>query len=115
MDHPSYVLPKVPPKGQFTDHQIRRASVMISNLLNINDSINYQTLPAEYAKTTPLDMNQYRCQFQVARIPEVGCDKLVTTWPTTSKHIVVLLRDQVYKVDVMGPKGERVSIAEIER
>ncbi|KAI9143311.1 acyltransferase ChoActase/COT/CPT [Paraphysoderma sedebokerense] len=115
VDHPSYVLPKVPPKGQFTDHQIRRASVMISNLLNINDSVNYQTLPAEYAKTTPLDMNQYRCQFQVARIPEVGCDKLVTTWPTTSKHIIVLLRDQVYKVDVMGPKGERVSIAEIER
>jgi carnitine O-acetyltransferase len=63
----------------------------------------------------PLCMNQYRMQFGVTRIPTAKCDVIRHEFPATAKHIVVMVEDQIYTVDVGGPNHERVAIKEIER
>lgn len=66
-------------------------------------------------RTGPQDMDQYRHVFGVTRVPKPGCDINVESHPSPSKHIIVLVRDQIYTVDVYDANtGERVPIAQIE-
>jgi hypothetical protein len=76
-----------------------------------------ERLPAESLgkRKIPLCMNQYRMQFGVTRIPTAKCDVIRQEFPATAKHIVVMIEDQIYTVDVLGPSGERVSIKDLER
>jgi carnitine O-acetyltransferase len=60
-------------------------------------------------------MNQYKNQFGVTRIPGEKADTISATFPVPSKHIIVLIRDQIYKVDVLGADGSRLPLKEIER
>ncbi|KAJ3022216.1 hypothetical protein HKX48_006738 [Thoreauomyces humboldtii] len=61
-------------------------------------------------------MNQYRQVFGITRVPKPGCDINVGSHPCTSGHIVVFVRDQIYRVDVNDSNtGERVGISEIEK
>ena len=60
-------------------------------------------------------MDQYKNIFGTTRIPGETCDKLVHQYPTTSKHIIVLARNRIYKVQVLGENNARVPIAEIEK
>ncbi|CAG8496162.1 1854_t:CDS:2 [Diversispora eburnea] len=63
----------------------------------------------------PLCMNQYKRQFGVSRIPDFPVDRIITTWPSIAKHIIVIYKDQIFKVQVLGERGERVSIDSIKR
>ncbi|KAI8593385.1 acyltransferase ChoActase/COT/CPT [Geranomyces variabilis] len=103
-------------KGQFSEHQVRRAAGMASNLLNYKDGIDREEFPIDKTRAGPLDMNQYRQIFGITRVPKPGCDINVGSHPCRSKHIVVLARDQVYKVDILDSKtGDRVPVAAIEK
>ncbi|KAF9174519.1 Carnitine O-acetyltransferase mitochondrial [Mortierella sp. AD010] len=73
------------------------------------------TLPPEYQRTAPLCMNQYKNQFGAYRVADLPRDRIVTTWPTTANYVAVMMRDQIFKVPVSGPNGERVSIKTIEQ
>jgi len=55
-------------------------------------------------------MNQYKYLFGVTRIPKDGCDTLNMEYPPTSKHIVVILDNQIYKCLVFD--GKRVMNAD---
>ncbi|KAF9152606.1 hypothetical protein BG015_005003 [Linnemannia schmuckeri] len=114
-DSPQFNLDQAPTRGVISDVQIQRAANYASSLLTFNDLVNSQTLPAEYQKTTPLCMNQYKNQFGAYRVAEMPRDRIVTTWPTTANYITVMMRDQIFRVPVMGPQGERVSIKAIEQ
>ncbi|KAL7750955.1 Carnitine O-acetyltransferase mitochondrial [Sorochytrium milnesiophthora] len=114
LDHPKAVLSTPPPRGTFTPQQVSRASALINNFLNVNAAINTEQLPPDTPKGRPLDMNQYKQLFGTTRIPKEGMDEIKSVWPSTSSHIVVLVRDQVYKVDVLGPSGERATVKAIE-
>lgn len=114
-NHPKDLLSKPPPKGVLTTFQIQRAAGLISNMLNFKDLVDTQRLPAEYMKDTPLDMNQYKCQFGATRIPVSPADKIRTVYPAKARHIIVMTKDQVYKVDVIREDGSRVPIKELER
>lgn len=52
-------------------------------------------------------------QFQVTRIPNRGCDIIKHQFPSTAKHIIVMIRDFIFKVNVIGPDGERLSNGQI--
>ncbi|CAG8477057.1 5840_t:CDS:10 [Funneliformis mosseae] len=114
-DHPNGILKQTIPKGQVTDFQINRTAGFISNLLDFNDTINNESLPPESSRQGPLCMNQYRKQFGTARIADFPSDRIISSWPTTAKHIIVLFRDQIFNVQVLGEGGARVSIKDIER
>ncbi|KAF9183248.1 hypothetical protein BGZ50_004367 [Haplosporangium sp. Z 11] len=114
-DSPQFNLDQSPTRGVISDVQIQRAANYASSLLTFNDHVNNQTLPPEYQRTAPLCMNQYKNQFGAYRVAEMPRDRIVTTWPTTANYITVMMRDQIFKVPVMGPNGERVSIQAIEQ
>ncbi|KAG0228524.1 Carnitine O-acetyltransferase mitochondrial [Actinomortierella wolfii] len=114
-DSPAFNLEKAPERGVISDVQLKRAANYTTSLLNFNDKVNNQTLPPEYQRSTPLCMNQYKNQFGAYRVADFPRDRIVTTWPTTATHIAVMMRDQIFKVPVMGPNGERVSTKAIEQ
>jgi hypothetical protein len=114
-EQPSDLLIKRPPKGVLTSFQIKRAAGLISNMLNFNDLLNSQSLPPEDIKGTLICMNQYKKIFGTSRVPGDKSDSIVSQYPTTSRHVIVLLKDQIFKVNVLGPDGSRVPISEIER
>jgi carnitine O-acetyltransferase len=113
--HPEQLLTHRPPKGVLTAFQINRAAGLISNLLNFNDLIDSEQLPPEYIKDKPLCMNQYTKIFGTTRVPGEKADSVVSQYPTTAKHIIVLIKNQIFKVDVYSDDRKRVPIAEIER
>ncbi|CAI2169322.1 5598_t:CDS:10 [Funneliformis geosporum] len=114
-DHPNGILKQTLPKGQVTDFQINRAAGFISNLLSFNDAINNELIPPETTRQGPLCMNQYRKQFGTSRIADFPSDRIISSWPTTAKHIIVLFRDQIFNVQVLGEGGARIPIKDIER
>ncbi|KAF8982110.1 Carnitine O-acetyltransferase mitochondrial [Entomortierella lignicola] len=114
-DSPTFNLEQAPARGVISDVQIQRAANYTSSLLTFNDNVNNQTLPPEYQRTTPLCMNQYKNQFGAYRVADFPRDRIVTTWPATANYVAVLFRDQIFRVPVSGPNGERVSTKAIEQ
>ncbi|CAG8572345.1 2336_t:CDS:10, partial [Acaulospora morrowiae] len=109
------ILETPPPKGQVSELQIDRAAGLINNLLDFNDKINNELLPPESTRHGPLCMNQYKKQFGASRIADIPADQIITPWPTTAKHIIVIFKDQIFKVQVLGEGGARVRISDIKR
>jgi carnitine O-acetyltransferase len=60
-------------------------------------------------------MNQYKKQFGTTRIADSPADRIISSWPTIAKHIIVIFRDQIFKVHVLGEGGARITISDIER
>ncbi|KAI9012971.1 acyltransferase ChoActase/COT/CPT [Gaertneriomyces semiglobifer] len=114
-EHPQDLLSKPPPKGVLSSFQIHRAAGLITNMLNFKEVVDSERLAPEYLRDKPLDMNQYKNQFGATRISASPADKIHTVWPASARHIIVLTRDQIYKVDVVRSDGSRVPIQEIER
>ena len=53
--------------------------------------------------------------FGTCRIPGTQIDTLITGFGSSARHINVLLKNQIYKVDVLHANGDRVPSKEIER
>ncbi|KAJ3053646.1 hypothetical protein HK097_003759 [Rhizophlyctis rosea] len=100
----------------FTEFQINRAAGIVNNLLDYKELVDSETLPPEATKTGFLDMNQYRQMIGITRVPKPGCDINVGSHPAEGRHIVVLVRDQVYVAEVYEEgTWNRVSVADIEK
>jgi Choline/Carnitine o-acyltransferase len=53
--------------------------------------------------------------FGVTRVPKLEGDYLVKEFPSTSKHILLLLQDQIFVVFVYSETdGSRLTVAEIQ-
>ncbi|KAH6589944.1 hypothetical protein BASA50_009647 [Batrachochytrium salamandrivorans] len=118
VNHPSQpkdLLNKKPPLGVLSSFQIQRAAGIITNALNFKDLLDSSRMPPDLNKDTPLCMNQYRNLFGTTRIPGQKEDSIVSHYPSSSKHIVVLTNNQIYKVVVLRENGARVPLREIER
>lgn len=106
--------------GKYTDFQTSRgASVIVGYLNYLETLVKYihsiyflkliynepfiffitksNTVQQESTKTGPLCMNQYKYLFGITRIPKEKCDVLNGSFPPTSKHIIVIAQDQIYK------------------
>ncbi|KAI8615629.1 acyltransferase ChoActase/COT/CPT [Chytriomyces sp. MP71] len=100
--------------GKFTPFQVKRAAKLAAGYLNYKDRLDRELIPVEATKAGPLCMNQYRCLFGVTRVPKKDCDMNVGSHPCQSKHIVVVVREQFYVVQVYSD-GKRLSADAIER
>ncbi|KAI8914641.1 acyltransferase ChoActase/COT/CPT [Gorgonomyces haynaldii] len=114
-EHPENDLKRPPPRGVLSTFQIQRAAGLISNFVSVQQVINQKQLPAEFIKDKPLCMNQYTDIFGMTRIPGATADTVQNKFPTDSKHIIVMAKDQMYAVQVLADDGSRVTIKEIER
>lgn len=113
-DHPKGLV-GAPNQGTASKFQLERSAGLISNLLNFNDALNKEQIKPEYSKGIPLCMNQYRQQFGTTRIPLVNCDRIDSSYPCLAHHIVVSYKNQLAKVPIYGPNGQRASISAIQR
>jgi carnitine O-acetyltransferase len=59
-------------------------------------------------------MNQYKYVFGITRVPLPECDKLAGSFPPKSTHAIVLVRDQVYSIELYK-NGKRFAPAEIKK
>ncbi|KAJ3219356.1 hypothetical protein HDU67_001575 [Dinochytrium kinnereticum] len=105
-NHPAELLSTCPPKGETTKFQIERASGFVHRLLQYKKVLDAEELEPEYMRDKPLCMNQYRFQFGVTRMPGEFCDSIHSTFPATATHIVVLIRDQIYSLEVYDQEGQ---------
>ncbi|KAI9506230.1 hypothetical protein GGI25_002133 [Coemansia spiralis] len=112
-DNPDFPLVTNAPRGQPTGIQITRAARLISHMLEANEAIDNQTLPAEVSRGTPFCMNQFKWQFGTTRIPRPECDELINQYPSSAKHILLMYRNQTVEVPVYNSNGERASLAQI--
>jgi carnitine O-acetyltransferase len=61
-------------------------------------------------------MNQYKFQFGTTRIPGDKADTIVNNYPNNHiRHIIVLIRNQIYKVVVIDEQGNRASVRELKK
>ena len=113
-DHPKHdrlIVKKTPPPGVYTDFQVSRAACIVSNLLDFKDMIHQ--LPQDYQNDSPLCMSQYNSIFGSSRVPGVEIDTI--TKNPNSNHIIILLKNQIYKLDTLSSDGSRVPLKELER
>ncbi|KAJ3195931.1 hypothetical protein HK101_010610 [Irineochytrium annulatum] len=99
----------------FTSFQLKRAAGIITRFLDYKDMLDNETLPIEMTRQGPLCMDQYRRVYGITRVPKRGCDVNVGQHPFHSRYIVVCVRDQFYKVDVIGKDGSRITLEAIEK
>jgi carnitine O-acetyltransferase len=84
-------------------------------MLNFKEMLDKGTFPPEYIRDRPLCMNQYTEMFGMTRIPGEKADTLKIDKTSNAKHIIVMTKDQMYKLDVVHSDGRRATIADLER
>lgn len=105
-------------RGHVTPFQIYRAAGLITAALNMKEEIEHGTIPPEYMgkNKTPLCMNQFKLMFGWTRRPLPECDENVCPggFPSKSKHITVLFRDQIYSLQCYTEQPhQRLCIADL--
>lgn len=74
-----------------------------------------ESIQPEYVKDLPVCMNQYKQQLGTTRIPVENCDRIDSSYPCLAQHIIVSYKNQLAKVPVYGPNGQRASNSAIEQ
>ncbi|KAI9313860.1 hypothetical protein BX666DRAFT_1863875 [Dichotomocladium elegans] len=59
-------------------------------------------------------MEQLKNLFGTTRVPARPRDMLVTTWPATTQHIIVLFKDQLFAVPVFDTHNQALSVKAME-
>ncbi|KAG9072821.1 hypothetical protein KI688_000599 [Linnemannia hyalina] len=100
----------------YTTFQVKRAAHLAQQLLDYIDTLYRQNIPVEMTRSGPLCMHQYTQLIGMTRIPQAGCDRLVNTpFPSPSKHIVLIIDDQFFKIDVVSKDNKRLLDGDMER
>jgi carnitine O-acetyltransferase len=60
-------------------------------------------------------MGQYKNVFGTSRVSGEKMDSIVHQYPTIHKHIIVMVKEQFFKVQVYGGGNSRVPLKELER
>ncbi|KAI8976252.1 acyltransferase ChoActase/COT/CPT [Pilobolus umbonatus] len=95
--HPTSLLNGVK-DGVFSHFQVHRAAHMLHRALQFKEMIDKEKLPIDMMKGGKAQcMWQYSRIFGVTRVPLYDCDTLVQS---NSHHISVIVRDQIYIVNV---------------
>ncbi|KAF8924500.1 acyltransferase ChoActase/COT/CPT [Dissophora ornata] len=115
INHPTEFQPTVE-NPAYTTFQVKRAAHVAQQLLDYTETLYRQQIPVEKTRTGALCMHQYTQLIGVTRIPQYGCDKLAyTPFPSPSKHIVLILDDQFFKVNVYSGDNQRLLDGDMER
>ena len=84
-------------------------------MVNIQQIITKGNYPPETIRDQSLCMDQFSNIFGMTRIPGKTCDSLKVNKINPANHIIVMIKDQLFKVPVISPEGSRVTLQEIER
>ena len=101
------------------DDQATRAAGLVLGALDHKHRVDTETLPPATRKGAPMTMEQHKFLFSATRIPGDEQDTARTpytdAWPGPSRerHVVVLVRGQAFRMDVLGPDGTAHTAAEI--
>ena len=118
----TYRDPVVPYVSYFYSHRddrtrrnpAKRAAAITSAVLEFKKQVDAGTLEPEYMKKLPISMESYQWMFNACRIPAEGRDYPVKFEPAKNKHIVVVHKNQFFKV-MHEVGGKQLSPAEFEQ
>lgn len=101
------------PRQQFSTQkeQLRYAAKLVRAAIAYKEVIDSGKIATEMLGKDPLDMSQYNKVFGTCRIPNPKKDKLV--YNPSSKHIVVMHNNCVYKLELWTYSSETVSEEDI--
>ncbi|KAJ3328249.1 Carnitine O-acetyltransferase mitochondrial [Blyttiomyces sp. JEL0837] len=91
-----------------------RAATLITGAMEFRKLVVSEKLEPETARSGALCSHQYRFLFNSTRIPKLPEDVTRTSDPATNNHIVVLRKNQFFKLDLVKRDGTQLSTAEIE-
>jgi carnitine O-acetyltransferase len=100
--------------------QTRRAAGLIAGALNYKLKVDEESFPPAVQRGVPMTMEQNKFLFSSTRIPGAEQDTSRTPyseeWPGPSKerHIVVFLRGNMFRLEVIGPSGRPYTVDELE-
>ncbi|KAF9956300.1 hypothetical protein BGZ70_009971 [Mortierella alpina] len=115
LNHPTEFQPTAE-NPAYTTFQVKRAAHVAQQLLDYTETLFSQNVPIEKTKAGPLCMYQYTQLIGVTRIPQHGCDRLAyTPFPSPSKHIVLIIEDQFFKINVYTKDNQRFLDGDMER
>ncbi|KAG0260950.1 hypothetical protein BG011_001456, partial [Mortierella polycephala] len=115
LNHPT-VFHSTEENPAYTTFQVKRAAHVAQQLLDYTEALFSQNIPIEKTKAGPLCMHQYTQLLGVTRIPQHGCDRLAyMPFPSPSKHIVLIIDDQFFKINVYSKENKRLLDGDMER
>ncbi|KXS16095.1 acyltransferase ChoActase/COT/CPT [Gonapodya prolifera JEL478] len=114
--HPKALLQKPPPRGSgLSSFQVQRAAGLVNGFLEYMSRVARAKVSPEFAGSNPQCMSQLKRIFSSSRIADLPRDYISSTFPPRARHIIVAVRDQLYRVEVLAAGRSIVPLAEIER
>ena len=99
-----------------SEYGLRRAAWITYRATLYKIAIDKQTIKPDRSRIGAFCMYQYSRMFGVTRIPNIPADHNTSTDSTAaSRHITVLVRDNVYELPVINEHGEIYPLATIEQ
>ncbi|KAI1803408.1 acyltransferase ChoActase/COT/CPT [Daldinia bambusicola] len=117
----SYRDPVVPYVSYFYSHRddrrrrnpAKRAAALTTAALEFKKQVDGGFLEPEYMKGLPICMDSYKWMFNASRVPAKPADYPVKYHPEEHKHIVVIRKNQFFKV-LHHVDGKPLNTAELE-
>jgi len=100
-----------PSTGPTEEDQAARAAGLVLGALDHKHRVDTGTLPPATRRGAPTTMEQHKFLFSATRIPGEEQDTARTpytdAWPGPSRerHVVVFVRGNAFRLDVLGPEG----------
>ncbi|KAJ3220396.1 hypothetical protein HDU67_000063 [Dinochytrium kinnereticum] len=110
--HPEELLNKPPPRDVLSSFQIERAAGLIFGLIQVKEAIEKGTFSPDHAGNQPLCMEQYTKIFGSHRTSGTAS---TSSAQSNGKHIIVIVKDQLFKVPVYRGDGSKVIVKDLER
>ena len=118
----SYRDPVVPYVSYFYSHRddrrrrnpAKRAAALTTAVLEFKKQVDSGTIEPEYMKRLPISMEPYQWMFNACRIPAKPADHPVTYDPQENKHIIVVRKNQFFKV-MHEVAGRQLNTSELEQ
>ncbi|KAK1766970.1 acyltransferase ChoActase/COT/CPT [Phialemonium atrogriseum] len=117
----SYRDPVVPYVSYFYSHRddrrrrdpAKRAAAITTSVLEFKKQVDAGTLEPEYMKKLPICMDSYKWMFNASRVAAKPADFPVKFNPSEHKHIVVVRKNQFFKV-AHEVDGKQLNTSELE-
>uniref|UniRef100_A0A1B6MKJ0 Choline/carnitine acyltransferase domain-containing protein n=2 Tax=Graphocephala atropunctata TaxID=36148 RepID=A0A1B6MKJ0_9HEMI len=106
---PGLVMPQQ--QFQSEDDQLHFTAQLVLAVLDFKSLIDRDQLQPEIMGKDPLDMSQYKKVFGTCRLPRIPRDQLA--YHPTSKHIIVMHRNNIFQLNVLADDGSLYSEAQL--
>lgn len=99
--------------------QLERAAGLLAAAVNYKLLLDAQRIPPTVRRGRSLSMEQHKYMFSATRIPGAAQDTVRAPYghgwpgPSRERHIVVFFRGNVFRMEVIGPKGRPHSLDDL--